>query len=71
MKVQVEAKPLHEPLAGGTPGATVAVEPIVAGHVNFPQAMMEQPGRPLRDAEAAARAAHRQAGRDVSRSPPS
>ena len=23
MKVQVEAKPLHEPLAGGTPGATV------------------------------------------------
>jgi glyoxylase-like metal-dependent hydrolase (beta-lactamase superfamily II) len=43
MKVHVEAKPLHEPLAGGTPGATVAVEPIVAGHVDFPQATMESP----------------------------
>ncbi len=43
MKVQVEAKPLHEPLAGGTPGATVVVEPIVAGHVDFPQAMMVSP----------------------------
>ncbi len=44
MKVQVEAKPLHEPLAGGTPGATVAVEPLIAGHVDFPQAMMVSPG---------------------------
>ena len=44
MKVQVEARPLHEPLAGGTPGATVVVEPIVAGHVDFPQAMMVSPG---------------------------
>jgi glyoxylase-like metal-dependent hydrolase (beta-lactamase superfamily II) len=44
MKVQVEAKPLHEPLAGGTPGATVAVEPMIAGHVDFPQAMMVSPG---------------------------
>jgi N-acyl homoserine lactone hydrolase len=44
MKVRVEAQPLHEPLAGGTPGATVAVEPIVAGHVDFPQAMMVNPG---------------------------
>ncbi len=43
MKVHVEAKPLHEPLAGGTPGATVAVEPIVAGRVDFPQATMESP----------------------------
>lgn len=40
----MEAKPLHEPLAGGTPGATVAVEPIIAGHVDFPQAMMVSPG---------------------------
>jgi glyoxylase-like metal-dependent hydrolase (beta-lactamase superfamily II) len=44
VKVTVEAKPLHEPLAGGTPGATVAVEPIIAGHVDFPQAMMVSPG---------------------------
>jgi N-acyl homoserine lactone hydrolase len=44
MKVQVEAKPLHEPLAGGTPGATVAVEPIIAGHVDFPLEMMVDPG---------------------------
>jgi glyoxylase-like metal-dependent hydrolase (beta-lactamase superfamily II) len=44
MKVQVEAKPLHEPLAGGTPGATVVVEPIVAGHSDFPVPMMESPG---------------------------
>ncbi len=44
MKVQVEAKPLHEPLAGGTPGATVAVEPLIAGHVDFPLAMMVNPG---------------------------
>jgi len=44
MKVQVEAQPLHEPLAGGTPGATVVVEPLIAGHVDFPQAMMVSPG---------------------------
>ncbi len=44
MKVHVEPKPLHEPLAGGTPGATVTVEPIVAGHVTWPRTMMERPG---------------------------
>ncbi len=44
MKVQVEAKPLHEPLAGGTPGASVAVEPILAGSVTWPRTMMERPG---------------------------
>lgn len=44
MKVQVEAQPLHEPLAGGTPGATVVVEPLVAGHSDFPVPMMESPG---------------------------
>jgi glyoxylase-like metal-dependent hydrolase (beta-lactamase superfamily II) len=44
MKVHVEAKPLHEPLAGGAPGATVTVEPIVAGHVTWPRTMMESPG---------------------------
>src|SRR3954454_9731650 len=44
MKVRVEPKPLHEPLTGGTPGATVTVEPIVAGHVTWPATMMERPG---------------------------
>src|SRR6476619_4872 len=44
MKVHVEAKPLHEPLAGGTPGATVSVEPIVAGTVTWSRSMMESPG---------------------------
>lgn len=44
MKVQVEAKPLHETLAGGTPGATVTVEPIVTGHANLPLVAMESPG---------------------------
>ncbi len=44
MKVRVEAQPLHEPLAGGTPGATVAVEPLIAGHVEWPRTMMERPG---------------------------
>lgn len=43
MKVQVEAQPLHEPLAGGTPGATVVVEPMVAGHCDLPVPMMESP----------------------------
>ena len=44
MKVSVEAKPLHEPLAGGTPGATVTVEPMVAGTATWPGTMMERPG---------------------------
>src|SRR3954463_11521535 len=44
MKVHIEAKPLHEPLAGGTPGATVPVEPIVAGTVTWSRSMMESPG---------------------------
>ena len=44
MKISVEPHPLHEPLAGGTPGASVAVEPIVAGHVDFPRETMVSPG---------------------------
>ena len=44
MTVHVEAHPLHEPLAGGAPGATVTVEPIVAGHVTWSRSMMESPG---------------------------
>ena len=44
MKVSVEPHPLHEPLAGGTPGASVVVEPIVAGHVDLPRQTMVSPG---------------------------
>ncbi len=47
MKVHVQAKPLEEPLAGGSQGASVAVEPIIAGHVNWPLPMMESPGGPF------------------------
>ncbi len=44
MAVHVEPQPLHEPLAGGTPGAAVTVEPLIAGHVTFPREMMVSPG---------------------------
>jgi glyoxylase-like metal-dependent hydrolase (beta-lactamase superfamily II) len=44
MTVHVEPQPLHEALAGGTSGASVAVEPLIAGHSDFPLAMMESPG---------------------------
>jgi len=44
MGVSVEPKPLHEPLAGGTRGATVTVEPLIAGHVDFAREMMVSPG---------------------------
>ena len=44
MKIHAEPKPLHEPLAGGSDGATVSVEPLIAGHVSWPLAMMESPG---------------------------
>ncbi|HET7443119.1 MAG TPA: N-acyl homoserine lactonase family protein [Solirubrobacterales bacterium] len=44
MKVSVEPQPLHEPLAGGTPGTSVAVEPMIAGHVDFPYKTMVSPG---------------------------
>jgi N-acyl homoserine lactone hydrolase len=44
MSISVEPHPLHEPLAGGSRGATVAVEPMVAGQVEWPRAMMVSPG---------------------------
>jgi N-acyl homoserine lactone hydrolase len=44
MSVSVEPRPLHEPLAGGTRGATVAVEPLIAGHVEWSRDMMVSPG---------------------------
>lgn len=44
MSVSVEPHPLHEPLAGGTRGTTVAVEPLLAGHVEWTRDMMVSPG---------------------------
>ncbi len=44
MGISVEPQPLHEPLAGGTRGATVVVEPLIAGHVDFAREMMVSPG---------------------------
>jgi glyoxylase-like metal-dependent hydrolase (beta-lactamase superfamily II) len=44
MAVHVEPQQLNGPLPGGTSGATVAVEPLVAGHVDFPRAAMVDPG---------------------------
>src|SRR5215211_6206779 len=44
MSVSVEPHPLHEPLAGGSRGAAVMVEPLVAGHIEWPKAMMVSPG---------------------------
>jgi glyoxylase-like metal-dependent hydrolase (beta-lactamase superfamily II) len=47
MAISVEPQPLNEPLAGGTAGASVAVEPLVAGHVDWPREMMVSPGGPF------------------------
>ena len=44
MAVHVEPQPLNAPIAGGSNGASVAVEPLVAGHVDFPRAAMVDPG---------------------------
>jgi N-acyl homoserine lactone hydrolase len=44
MKVHAQPKPLHEPLAGGTRGVSVSVEPLVAGRVHWPPELMERPG---------------------------
>jgi glyoxylase-like metal-dependent hydrolase (beta-lactamase superfamily II) len=44
MSVSVEPQPLHEPLAGGTRGTTVAVEPLISGHVEWSREMMVSPG---------------------------
>jgi N-acyl homoserine lactone hydrolase len=51
MAVSVEPQPLHQPLPGGSAGATVAVEPLIAGHVEFPRAMMVTPGGPFLQAK--------------------
>ncbi len=44
MTIRVGAKPLKEPLGAGTPGATVVVEPILAGQITWSLALMESPG---------------------------
>jgi N-acyl homoserine lactone hydrolase len=44
MKIHAQPRPLHEPLAGGSQGATVSVEPLIAGHVSWPRELMERPG---------------------------
>jgi N-acyl homoserine lactone hydrolase len=46
MKVHAEPKWLHEPLPGGSPKATVAVEPLSGGEVRWPIQAMEAPGGP-------------------------
>jgi N-acyl homoserine lactone hydrolase len=47
MSVHAEPKWLHEPLPGGTPKATVAVEPLSGGEVHWPIQAMEAPGGPF------------------------
>jgi len=44
MKIHAQPKPLHAPLSGGTDGASVSVEPLIAGSVNWPLKLMERPG---------------------------
>jgi N-acyl homoserine lactone hydrolase len=44
MKVHAEPKTLSRPLAGGQEGATVTVEPMIAGTVEWPPAFFERPG---------------------------
>src|ERR1700761_755128 len=44
MSVHVQPQALNGPLAGGSAGAQVAVEPLIAGHLDFPRAAMVDPG---------------------------
>ncbi|MEO8091272.1 MAG: N-acyl homoserine lactonase family protein [bacterium] len=50
MKVHAEAKPLSAPLPGGRPGASVVVEPLKVGEVQFPHGFFERPGGRLETA---------------------
>jgi N-acyl homoserine lactone hydrolase len=47
MSVHAEPKRLTRPLAGGEPGASVAVEPLIAGEVEFPPGSFERVEGPL------------------------
>src|SRR3954451_16501510 len=49
MKVQIEPKPLTEPLQGASPGTTVVVEPLLVGEMQCPPAMFEDSGGILKD----------------------
>lgn len=44
MKIHAEVKPLTGPLRGGTPGATVTVEPLHGGELQAPPAFVERTG---------------------------
>ncbi len=44
MKLHAEARPLNQPLRGGTQGATVSVEPLRAGEAAVPPGFFERPG---------------------------
>src|SRR5665809_76827 len=44
MRIHAEAKPLTEPLRGGTKGATVTVEPLSGGELQAPAAFVERTG---------------------------
>src|SRR5687767_2991904 len=45
MKVKATPRELTKPLSGGTPGATVAVEPLDTGWFQVQQAWLESAGR--------------------------
>ena len=47
MRIHAEPKPLREPLPRGTEGASVTVEPISGGEVQFPAASFERPDGPF------------------------
>ncbi len=47
MKVHAEPRTLTEPLPGGARGATVTVQPLSGGEVQFPAASFERPGGPF------------------------
>jgi glyoxylase-like metal-dependent hydrolase (beta-lactamase superfamily II) len=44
VKVHAETKPLTEPLSGGREGASVVVEPLRVGEMQFPRAGLERTG---------------------------
>ena len=46
MNVHAEPKPLEGPLSGGREGATVSVEPLLAGELQAPPGMFEASGGP-------------------------
>jgi N-acyl homoserine lactone hydrolase len=47
MRIHAEPKPLTEPLPRGTEGASVTVEPLSGGEVQFPAASFERPDGPF------------------------